>query len=127
MENLHADLAISSMHRISNDPVLFDFLFGGHLGGVLENAPLHIRSNTASHDQAGTATGTLCIECRKAFEAIFGLFQAGVHGAHQGAVTQFGKTKVQWLKQVRVLGNAWRRARGHVCSPHRDLGRNAYK
>ena len=127
MENLHADLAIGCMDGVGDNPVLVGLLFGGHLGGVLEHPSFHVRGNTASHDQTSATAGTLGIECSKTFEAIFGLLQPRMHGSHQGAIAQLGKTKIQRLEQVRVFGNAWRRGRGHSRSPHRDLCRGSPK
>jgi len=83
----------------------------------LHDGPFRVGSNAAGDDQSN-ASGPLGVENAHFFEAILRLFQAGVHGAHQGAVLQAGKPEVQGFKQMRVLADAGCRCAHSVLQIH---------
>jgi len=101
--------------------VFLHFFIVGHFGRTLENAALRVWANTSGNNQANAAAGPLSVEFSQAFEAVFRLFQPCVHRPHQRAVTQPGKSKIKWLKQMRVPGHSWSCIGGHNGSPHRNF------
>jgi hypothetical protein len=54
-----------------------------------------IGRNATGHDQADTAGGAFGIKRRHAGEAVFHLFQADVHRAHQNPVGQGGEAQIE--------------------------------
>ncbi len=108
MEDLHADLAASLVHRAGDDAVLERFFLGGQLGCAGVHATLVVRADTAGDHQADAATSTFGEVRRHAFEATRFFFKASVHRAHQGAVAQRGESQVQRGQQVRVMSGGHR-------------------
>ncbi|MCY1401763.1 hypothetical protein D9M71_168860 [compost metagenome] len=104
VEDLHADLAARLVHRLGDDAVLLGLFLGGQLGRAGIDAAFGVRADAAGHHQADAATGALGEIGRHTLETVGLLFQAGVHGAHQGAVAQGGEAQIEGREQVRVTG-----------------------
>ena len=102
MQDLHGDLAAGLVHRAGDNLVLLGFFRGGQLGRTGVDTAFLVRADAAGDHQADAATGALGEVGRHALEAIGLLFQAGVHGAHQGTVLQGSETQVQRGQQIRV-------------------------
>lgn len=121
MQDLHADLAARLVHRLGHDPVLLRLFRRAQLGRAGIHAALFVRADAAGDHQADAATGAFGEIRRHALEALRLLFQASVHGPHQGAVAQGGEAEVQRGEQVRI-GNGG----GHRGSPHRTKRVHGY-
>ena len=102
VENLHADLAVRSVHGAGHDLVLFGFFRGGQLGCAGIHTTLIVRANTTGDHQANATTGTLGEIRRHALKTIRFFFQPGVHRAHQGAVLQRGEAQIKRGQQIGV-------------------------
>ena len=87
------------------------------LGGLLRRRQLHpaaaglqIGRDAAGDDHADPALGPLGIIGGQAFETVLGLFQSGMHRAHQHPVLQPREAQIQRREQAGIFG--WR---GHGC------------
>ena len=90
------------MHSLGDYLVVFGFFGGTHLGRTLGDATLLIRSDTTGHNQANTTKGTLGkIGCH-ALEAMRALLQPRVHGSHESAIAQRGKSQIQGGQQMGI-------------------------
>ncbi len=105
MQDLHADLAAGLVHGLGDDLVLLRLLDRAQLGRAGVHAALLVRADATGDHQADAATGTLGEVGRHALEAARLLFQASVHGAHQGAVLQRGEAEIKRGQQVRVTSS----------------------
>ncbi|MCY1403480.1 hypothetical protein D9M71_186640 [compost metagenome] len=105
VEDLHADLAVGFMHRTGDDAVLLRLFHRGQLGRAGVDAAFCVRADAAGDHQADTTTSTLGEIGGHALETVGFLFQAGVHGTHQGAVAQGGEAQVEGREQVGVSGH----------------------
>ncbi len=106
VENLHADRAAGLMDRPGDDFVLVRLFFRRHLRGTGSYRAFHVGPDTAGNDKPHAAPRTLGIECRQPLEAVRALFQAQVHGAHQGTVAKGGKAQVQGRQEMGIAGLA---------------------
>ena len=111
VQDLHANLAIGFVYRTGHDLMLFSLFNRAQLGGTGIHATFYVRANTARHHQAHATAGALGKVSGHALETTRLLFQPGVHGAHQGAVTQGGKTQIQRSQKVRVVSSGHRNSR----------------
>ncbi len=95
MQDLQRNFAALLMDGVGNGPVVRQLT---HI--VQHRAARHpyagrIRSDAAADDKRHAVTRALGIERRQTLRAIGILFQPGMHRAHQHAVFQLGKTKIE--------------------------------
>ncbi len=105
MQDLHTDLAASLVHGLGDDLVLFGLFRCRQLGRTGAHRALLVGTYATGDDQADAATGALGEERRHAFETVGHLLQAGVHGAHQGAIAQRGEAQIERSQQMREGGH----------------------
>ena len=98
VQDLHGDLAAGCVHGCSYHFVLVRFLLGGHARAAGQGAAPVVGGDASSHDQPHAATRPLGIKSGHALESVFGFLQPHMHGAHDDAVFEFGKTQVQGLE-----------------------------
>ena len=102
MKYLQTDFAAALVYGLGNNPVFV------YLIGLLEDRSysigqaMHTRHEAAGDDERDTTASTFGIERRHAAMTIGDVFETGMHGAHEYAIFQAGKAKIQWFKQVRV-------------------------
>ena len=102
VQDLHANLAACGVHRLGHHLVFVGFLLRGHGRAAGHRAGAVVGCNTPGHDQADAAFGALGVESGHAGEAVTGLFQAHMHGAHEHAVFEGGKAQVQRAQHMGV-------------------------
>ena len=99
MKDLQRYLAPFPVHCLGHLAV-FGYLPGkAQLGAVGHQPPPQIGGDTAGHDETDPATGPLTIEGGQLVKAPLFLLEAGVHGPHQYAVAQLGKTQIEGGQQ----------------------------
>ncbi|CAH0158928.1 hypothetical protein SRABI106_00616 [Rahnella aquatilis] len=92
VKDLQGNFAASGMHRVSHHAVMCDvFLFSENRTALINHA-LRVRGNAAGDNQPDACGGTFCIKGRQTFRPVLPFFQPGVHGTHQHAIFQLGKT-----------------------------------
>ncbi len=105
MEDLQRYLAPLLMHRTGHLLVLGHLPGKAQLGTVGHQPATQVGGDAAGHDEADPAPGPLAIEGGQLVKAPLLLFEAGVHGAHQHAVAQLGKTQIEGGQQGRVTAH----------------------
>ncbi len=114
VQDLEGDPAAGGVHGVGDDAVLVRLVLGGELGAAVPGAPGLVGGDAAGDDEADAASGAFGVEGGHPLEAVLGLLQADVHGAHDHAVGEGGEAEVERAQQVRVgrRGAGGRRHRG---------------
>ena len=102
VQDLHANFSACRMHRISYHLVLIGLLLGGHARATGHGAGAVIGRNAACHHQRNTSSGALRVKSSHALKAIFGFFQAHMHGAHEHTVLKGGKAQIEGAQHQRI-------------------------
>ena len=105
MEDLQRNLAPLLMHGVGHLLVLAHLPGKAQLGAVGHQPTAQVGSDTAGDDKANATTGPLGIKGSQLVKTALLLFEAGMHGAHQHAVAQLGKTKVERGQQGRIAAH----------------------
>ena len=103
VKDLQADLAAFGVHSLGHDHMFLGLFSRTQLGRPAVHPALVVGRNTAGDHQADAPFGPLGKIGGHALKPARLLFKAGVHRAHQRAVTQSGKAQIQRGEQMGVV------------------------
>ena len=104
MQDLQADAGTMAMHGPGHPPMFEHLPRPGELAAIGHQPTTKIGGDTAGHNQAHPTPRPLLIEGCQLTEAVVGLFQPGMHGAHHHPVAQLHVTQIQRTEQMGVSG-----------------------
>src|SRR5471030_1995186 len=102
VQDLHQDLASLLVHGAGDAPVVEYVALEIERPAERQQPPGAVGRNAAGDDQTHAAARALAIERGQLAVVVEAVFEAGVHGAHDDAVTQRREAEVEGRQQMRI-------------------------